>query len=149
MVAGVRIYYSTGTHSGLFLQNFRKEPISFVRETRRLYATDAGHPRTIFDLITQGDNKMKATWNGAILAESNNTIVVEGNQYFPADSINNEFFQPSETHTVCGWKGTASYYDVVVNGETNKDAAWYYPETKPDAKNIEGYVAFWKGVVVG
>lgn len=92
---------------------------------------------------------MKATWNGAILAESNNTIVVEGNQYFPADSINNEFFQPSETHTVCGWKGTASYYDVVVNGETNKDAAWYYPETKPDAKNIEGYVAFWKGVVVG
>jgi len=92
---------------------------------------------------------MKATWNGAILAESNNTIVVEGNQYFPADSIDGSYFKPSETHTVCGWKGTASYYDVVVNGETNKDAAWYYPETKPDAKNIEGYVAFWKGVQVG
>lgn len=92
---------------------------------------------------------MKATWNGAILAESDKTVVVEGNQYFPADSLNKEFFQPAETRTVCGWKGTASYYDVVVNGETNKDAAWYYPATKPDAKNIEGYIAFWKGVQVG
>jgi uncharacterized protein (DUF427 family) len=91
---------------------------------------------------------MKATWNGATLAESNDTVVVEGNHYFPADSINKEFFAPTETHTVCGWKGTASYYNVVVNGETNKDAARYYPETKPDAKNIEGYVAFWKGVEV-
>ena len=92
---------------------------------------------------------MKATWNGLVLAESSNTVVVEGNQYFPATSVNMEFFQPSETHTVCGWKGTASYYDVVAGGETNKDAAWYYPEPKDDAKNIEGYVAFWKGVVVG
>jgi uncharacterized protein (DUF427 family) len=91
---------------------------------------------------------MKAVWNNTVLAESNDTIVVEGNHYFPADSIRNEYFQPSETHTVCGWKGTASYYDVVVNGETNRDAAWFYPETKPDAKNIEGYVAFWKGVQV-
>jgi uncharacterized protein (DUF427 family) len=91
---------------------------------------------------------MKATWNGATLAESNDTIVVEGNHYFPADSINRDHFSPSETHTVCSWKGTASYYDVTANGDTNKDAAWYYPETKPDAKNIEGYVAFWKGVVV-
>ena len=91
---------------------------------------------------------MKATWNGAVLAESGDTIVVEGNHYFPVDSINKEYFAPSETHTVCGWKGTASYYDVVVNVETNKDAAWYYPETKPDAKNIEGYVAFWKGVKI-
>ncbi|MEQ1605767.1 MAG: DUF427 domain-containing protein [Pyrinomonadaceae bacterium] len=91
---------------------------------------------------------MKATWNGATLAESNNTIVVEGNHYFPAASIKKEYFAPTETHTVCGWKGTASYYNVVVNGETNKGAAWYYPETKPDAKNIEGYVAFWKGVQV-
>ena len=91
---------------------------------------------------------MKATWNGSVIAESANTIVVEGNHYFPADSINREFFQLSETKTVCGWKGTASYHDVVVNGDTNGDAAWYYPETKPDAKNIEGYVAFWKGVVV-
>ena len=91
---------------------------------------------------------MKATWNGSVLAESNDTVVVEGNHYFPADSINKEYFSPSETHTVCGWKGIASYYDVTVNGDTNKDAAWYYPEAKPDAKNVEGYVAFWKGVVV-
>ena len=91
---------------------------------------------------------MKATWNGSVLAESSNTVVVEGNQYFPATSVNMEFFQPSETHTVCGWKGTASYYNVVVNGDVNKDAAWFYPETKEAAKNVEGYVAFWKGVKV-
>lgn len=91
---------------------------------------------------------MKAIWNNTTIAESNETVVVEGNQYFPADSIKQEYFQPSATHTVCGWKGTASYYDIVVNGESNKDAAWYYPETKPDAKNIEGYVAFWKGVEI-
>lgn len=91
---------------------------------------------------------MKAIWNGATLAESNETVVVEGNHYFPADSINKDHFQPSETHTVCGWKGTASYYDVLVNGETNKDAAWYYPAAKDDAKNIEGHIAFWKGVQV-
>ena len=91
---------------------------------------------------------MTATWNGATLAESNDTVVVEGNHYFPADSINKEYFTPTETHTVCGWKGTASYYNIVVNGETNKGAAWYYRETKPDAKNIEGYVAFWKGVQI-
>jgi len=82
------------------------------------------------------------------LAESPATIVVEGNQYFPPDSINTEYFQQSETHSVCGWKGTASYYDIVVDGETNKDAAWFYPDCKPEAKNIEGYVAFWKGVKV-
>jgi uncharacterized protein (DUF427 family) len=91
---------------------------------------------------------MKATWNNTVLAESNDTVVVEGNHYFPSGSINNEYFKPSETHTVCPWKGTASYYDVVAGGETNRDAAWYYPETKPDAKNIEGYIAFWKGVQV-
>lgn len=91
---------------------------------------------------------MKAIWNDKILAESDETVVVEGNQYFPADSIKSEYFQPSETHTVCPWKGTASYYDVVVEGETNPDAAWYYPETKDAAKEIEGYVAFWKGVQI-
>ena len=91
---------------------------------------------------------MKAIWNNAILAESDATVVVEGNHYFPADSINREYFAPSQTHTVCEWKGTASYYDVVVGGETNKDAAWFYPETKPDAKDIENHVAFWKGVEV-
>ncbi len=91
---------------------------------------------------------MKATWKGQTLAESDDTVVVEGNNYFPNESINTEFFQPSQTHTVCGWKGTASYYDIVVDGETNADAAWYYPEAKPEAKEIEGYVAFWKGVEV-
>ncbi|MBS1787118.1 MAG: DUF427 domain-containing protein [Acidobacteria bacterium] len=91
---------------------------------------------------------MKAIWNGEVIAENNETIVVEGNHYFPPSAIKQEFFQPSETHTVCGWKGTASYYNVVVNGQTNKDAAWFYPETKEAANNIKGYVAFWKGVKV-
>lgn len=90
----------------------------------------------------------KATWNGAVIAESDATIVVEGNHYFPANSIKMEYFKPSATHTVCGWKGTASYYTLEVEGKQNQDAAWYYPNTKPDAKNIEGYVAFWKGVSV-
>ena len=91
---------------------------------------------------------MKAIWNNAVLAESDSTIVVEGNHYFPADSINKEYFALSETHTVCGWKGTASYYDVVVDGETNRDAAWFYPAALPEAKNIETRIAFWKGVEV-
>ncbi len=91
---------------------------------------------------------MKAIWNGAVLAESDQTIVIEGNHYFPADSINKEFFKPSETHSVCPWKGTASYYDVAAGGKTNKDAAWFYPDAKEDAKNIENHVAFWKGVEV-
>ena len=91
---------------------------------------------------------MKTIWNGAVLAESDDTEVVEGNHYFPAESLRSEYFQPSETHTVCPWKGTASYYDVVVDGDVNGDAAWYYPEAKPDAKNIEGRIAFWKGVEV-
>jgi uncharacterized protein (DUF427 family) len=92
---------------------------------------------------------MKATWNGTVLAESDKTIVVEGNHYFPPDAVHNEYFQNSSTQTICGWKGEASYYDVVVNGEVNKDAAWYYPETKAAADEIKGYVAFWKGVKVG
>ncbi|HEX4949518.1 MAG TPA: DUF427 domain-containing protein [Blastocatellia bacterium] len=91
---------------------------------------------------------MKAIWNNTIIAESDETIVVEGNHYFPPSAIKSAHFQPSETHTVCGWKGEASYYNVVVNGEVNRDAAWYYPQTKAAAKNIENYVAFWKGVKV-
>lgn len=91
---------------------------------------------------------MKAIWNDAILAASDNTVVVEGNHYFPPEAINKEYFQASNTHTTCPWKGEASYYDVVVNGEVNKDAAWYYPETKEAAANIKNYVAFWKGVKV-
>ncbi len=90
----------------------------------------------------------KAIWNGAVLAESDRCEVVEGNQYFPADSLNMEYFQPSNTHTTCGWKGVASYYNIKVNGEINKDAAWYYPEPKDAAKQIKGHIAFWRGVKV-
>ena len=92
---------------------------------------------------------MRATWRGAVLAESDDTVVVENNHYFPADSINREYFRESEKHTTCPWKGVASYYDVVVDGEVNRDAAWFYPEPKEAAKNIEGRVAFWRGVAVG
>ncbi|MEQ8243581.1 DUF427 domain-containing protein [Fulvivirga sp.] len=91
---------------------------------------------------------MKAIWNGTVIAESSDTVVIEGNHYFPADTIKKEYFKPSDTHTVCPWKGTASYYTVDVDGEANKDAAWYYPETSDLAKAIKGYVAFWKGVEV-
>jgi uncharacterized protein (DUF427 family) len=90
----------------------------------------------------------RALWNGHVLAESANTQVVEGNQYFPPDSIHKEFFKPSGFHTECSWKGTASYYDIEVAGKVNKEAAWYYPTPLPAAKNIAGYVAFWKGVQV-
>lgn len=90
----------------------------------------------------------KASWNGAVLAESGETVVVEGNHYFPPESINRDFFQTNDTHSVCPWKGTASYYDVVVNGQVNRGAAWYYPDPSPAARNITGYVAFWKGVKV-
>lgn len=91
---------------------------------------------------------MKAIWNNSILAESDDTIVVEGNHYFPADSIKSEYFESSDTHSVCPWKGTASYYTLKVDDKVNEDAAWYYPETKDAAKEIEGRVAFWKGVEV-
>jgi uncharacterized protein (DUF427 family) len=90
----------------------------------------------------------KAIWNGAVLAASDRCEVVEGNQYFPPDSVDRRYFKDSTTHTVCPWKGTASYYDVVVNGETNKDAAWYYPQPKEAARQIAGHVAFWHGVKV-
>lgn len=91
---------------------------------------------------------MKATWNGATLAESEDTIVVENNQYFPKSSIKQEFFKQSNTHSTCPWKGEASYFSVLVDGQENKDAAWYYPEPKDAAKEIKDYVAFWKGVKV-
>jgi len=91
---------------------------------------------------------MKAIWNGKTIAESENTLVVENNHYFPADAIKKEYFVESDTHTVCPWKGTAYYYSLNVDGSENKDAAWFYPETKELAKNIQNYVAFWKGVEV-
>jgi uncharacterized protein (DUF427 family) len=90
----------------------------------------------------------RAAWNGAVIAESDHCIVVEGNQYFPPDGVKTQYLRESTTHTLCPWKGTASYYDVVVDGATNKDAAWYYPQPKDAAKEIANYVAFWHGVTV-
>ncbi|MGQ0812256.1 MAG: DUF427 domain-containing protein [Nitrospiraceae bacterium] len=90
----------------------------------------------------------KAIWNGMTVAESNEGQVVEGNYYFPPQSLKREYFKPSTTHTTCPWKGEASYFNLEVNGKSNKDAAWYYPTPKDAAKHIAGYVAFWKGVQV-
>lgn len=91
---------------------------------------------------------MKATWHNTTLAESNETVVIEGNHYFPPDSIRHDYFRASNEHTYCPWKGEASYYDIVVDGAVNPGAAWYYPEPKEAAANIKGRVAFWKGVIV-
>ncbi|MGP6156714.1 MAG: DUF427 domain-containing protein [Vulcanimicrobiaceae bacterium] len=90
----------------------------------------------------------KAVWNNAVIAESDHTEVVEGNHYFPRESVNDACLRVSQTHTVCPWKGTASYYSVVVGERENKDAAWYYPEPKAEAKDIKDYIAFWRGVKV-
>lgn len=90
----------------------------------------------------------KAIWNGVVLAESDQCIIVEGNQYFPPDTIKRQYFKQSHTHSTCPWKGEASYYDIEVNGQVNKDAAWYYPSPKEAAQHVSGYVAFWKGVRV-
>lgn len=91
---------------------------------------------------------MKAIWNDTVIAESDTTEVVEGNHYFPADAIHDEYFEASDHHTRCPWKGKASYYTVVVDGERNKNAAWTYPEPKDAASQIKDHVAFWKGVTV-
>ena len=92
----------------------------------------------------------RASWNGTVIAEAADDAVeiVEGNVYFPPEAVKDEFLRASQTHTICGWKGTASYYDVVVDGAVNRDAAWYYPQTLPAARHVEGYVAFWNGVEV-
>jgi uncharacterized protein (DUF427 family) len=91
---------------------------------------------------------MRAVWNGEVLAESDDTVVVEGNHYFPPDSVRREHLHDSPTHSVCPWKGKASYFTVVVDGSENPDAAWYYPQPLPAAKQIRDHVAFWKGVTV-
>ncbi len=91
---------------------------------------------------------MKAIWNGKVIAESNDTVVVEGNHYFPAASLPQDLLQPSSTTTVCGWKGTANYYSLNVDGKINTDAVWYYADPKPAAVEIKGRVAFWRGVQV-
>jgi len=90
----------------------------------------------------------KAIWNGTVIADSDATVIVDGNHYFPADTLVKEHFQDCDTTSVCGWKGTASYYDVVVDGQVNSGAAWFYADPKPEAANIRGHVAFWKGVEV-
>jgi uncharacterized protein (DUF427 family) len=87
-------------------------------------------------------------WKGTVIAESDATIVVEGNHYFPRDTLNEDFFAASEAHTMCPWKGVASYFDVVVDGDVNRGAAWYYPSPSPAAADIKDYVAFWRGVQV-
>ncbi|MGI8656392.1 MAG: DUF427 domain-containing protein [Pyrinomonadaceae bacterium] len=91
---------------------------------------------------------MRAKWRGKVIAESNKTISVEGNHYFPLDSVRQEYLRASETQTTCPWKGEASYYDVLVGDEVNKDAAWYYPQPKEAAQQITGHIAFWKGVSI-
>ena len=91
---------------------------------------------------------MKAIWNDIIIAESDDTIVVEGNHYFPADSIKDEYFEKTDLTSFCGWKGTASYYSVTVNGKTNKNCAWYYAKPNDAVKQIQGRVAFWNGIRV-
>jgi uncharacterized protein (DUF427 family) len=92
--------------------------------------------------------RYQARWNGAVIADSDETVVVEGNQYFPVESVVASSLQPSQKHTTCHWKGVASYYDVVVDGKVNSDAAWYYPEPSAAAANIKDRVAFWRGVKV-
>ena len=92
--------------------------------------------------------RYQATWNGTVIADSDETVAVEGNQYFPLAAVHAELLRPSETHTTCHWKGVASYYDVVVGDEVNRDAAWYYPEPSEAAERVRDRVAFWRGVTV-
>jgi len=94
------------------------------------------------------ESAMRAIWKGTVIAESDDTVVVEGNHYFPAAAVNQAYLKPSDTHTICPWKGTASYYTLEVNGQQNVDAAWYYPEPKEAAKEIKNRIAFWHGVEV-
>jgi len=109
---------------------------------------------TILDLVfsqpseKSDTRRYRATWKGAVLAESEGTVVVEGNHYFPIDAVRTEHLRTSDSHTVCHWKGVASYYDVVVGDNINRDAAWYYPDPSKLAEPIKGRVAFWHGVKV-
>ncbi len=98
--------------------------------------------------IEKKNKQMKAIWNNTVIAESNETIIIEFNHYFPADSVNMEYLKKSSFQTTCPWKGVASYYDIVVDGRENHEAAWYYPEPKLKAHRIKGYIAFWKGVEI-
>ena len=113
--------------------------------------TPQGPLRRLINRLTPGEpagRPVEAVWNGAVIADSDDTVVVEGNHYFPPESVNRDLLQPSDHRSVCPWKGTASYYDVVVDGDANRNAAWYYPETSAAARHIAGRVAFWGGVKV-
>jgi uncharacterized protein (DUF427 family) len=101
-----------------------------------------------FRFMEEKTKTIQAKWNGELIAESDKTIHIEGNRYFPPEAVNNEFLKASDTHTTCAWKGEASYYHVEVNGELNKDAAWYYPDPRPMAEGFKNYIAFWNGVEV-
>ena len=104
----------------------------------------------IVRFLTQGKAKCmaKAVWNGVTLAESDKTQVVEENIYFPQDTVKREYLRPSSTTSTCPWKGQARYYSLMVDGQENQDAAWYYPDPKPAARKIKGYIAFWRGVEI-
>jgi uncharacterized protein (DUF427 family) len=114
-----------------------------IAPTRRAYRQGM-----VESTLYQEDAKMKAVWNGAVIAQSDDTVMVEGNHYFPASSLNRVFVQFSNHKTSCAWKGQASYYSLMVNGEMNVDAVWYYPDPKPEAAQVRDRVAFWKGVKV-
>ena len=98
--------------------------------------------------IFKNTTAMKAIWNNQVIAESETTVVVENNHYFPKESVTADFLLSTDTHTTCPWKGLASYYTLVVDGKENRDAAWYYPEPKQAAANIKDHIAFWKGVKI-
>ena len=106
------------------------------------------NPRSNLNISTHQETIVKAIWNGQVIADSNNTVVVEGNHYFPIESVKQEYLESSSHTSVCPWKGVANYYTLNVNGKTNKDAAWYYPAPKSAAQEIKDRVAFWKGVSV-
>ncbi len=91
---------------------------------------------------------MKAIWNGVVLAESSKTVTIEGNYYFPIESVKKEYLVPSDTQSICPWKGMALYHSIVVKGQENRDAAWYYPQPKEAAREIKDHIAFWKGVEI-
>lgn len=103
---------------------------------------------SLLQTYQQGERVATATWNGAVIAQSDETIIVEGNHYFPPESVDPTLLKASKQHTRCPWKGTADYYDVVVEGSVNKGAAWFYPSPKPAASDIKNYIAFWRGVRV-
>ena len=120
-----------------------------MKNTKTVHPCPILHKATNFPFSTFIITIMaRALWNGTIIAESEKYELVEGNVYFPASAIKKEYFKESSTHTKCPWKGIASYFTIEVNGQQNADAAWFYPQTMPSAKHIEGYVAFWKGVTV-